>query len=241
MYLYEDGNLRRYFYRKDNANVEQLIYKSYKTSENKIGKNNRFRQQVFSDLKCQSISIKHVENLDYKLNDLISFFVKYNECSGSEIINFEKKEKKDVFNVTIRPGLNISSLSISHSLNSSSDADFGNELGPRLGIEFELIMPFNKNKWSFIIEPAYQYFKSEKARTVNPFNYINPRYINLNVDYTSIELPIGIRHYLFLNNNSKFFMNAFESVLINVGVDLGGGNISVSKHHLHCTKVCSVA
>ena len=39
----------------------------------------------------------------------------------------------------------------------------------------------------------------------------------------------------------EFFMNVFESVLVHMGVDLGGGNISVAKHHLHCTKVCSVA
>lgn len=109
--------------------------------------------------------------------------------------------------MNIRPGLNSSSLSISHNLNSTSDADFGNELGLRLGIEFEFIMPFNKNKWSFIIEPSYQYYKSEKTKTIYHFSYVIPQYINLNVDYTSIELPIGIRHYLFLNNNSKFFMN----------------------------------
>lgn len=94
LYFYEDGNLRRYFYSKDKGDVQQLVYKSYKTSENKVAENNRFRQQIFSDLKCQSISMKLVENLDYKLKDLISFFVKYNECSGSKIINFKKREKR---------------------------------------------------------------------------------------------------------------------------------------------------
>ena len=30
----------------------------------------------------------------------------------------------------------------------------------------------------------------------------------ITVNYTSIELPIGIRHYMFLGNNSKLFINA---------------------------------
>ena len=29
-----------------------------------------------------------------------------------------------------------------------------------------------------------------------------------NVDYSSIEFPVGLRHYLFLSNNSKVFINA---------------------------------
>ena len=207
LYLYEDGSLRRYFYSKDNAAVEQLIFKNYKTLESKIGENNAFKQQIFSNLKCQNISLKDVENLDYKLSDLNSFFIKYNECSGSEFINFEKKEKRDLFNVSIRPGLNSSSLSISNNLNSTTDTDFGNKLWLRLGVEIEFIMPFNKNKWAFIIEPSYQHYTSEKTITINHFDYIIPQYINLSTDYESIELPIGIRHYLFLNDKSKFFMN----------------------------------
>jgi len=28
------------------------------------------------------------------------------------------------------------------------------------------------------------------------------------VEYTSVELPVGLRHYFFLNENSKLFINA---------------------------------
>jgi len=54
-------------------------------------------------------------------------------------------------------------------------------------------MPFNKSKWAIIIEPTYQYFNSEVE---------SPDY-DVYVDYKSVELPIGIRHYFYLNPNSK--------------------------------------
>jgi hypothetical protein len=197
LYLFEDGNLRRYFYNKGNTVIEQLVFKSYKTSNNKIGKNNRFKNQLWTNLKCPNFKITKVENLDYQKNDLIDFFVEYNECNGEKNINYEENQKKDLFNLSIRPGFNSSSLSIQNNVSSSRNTDFENELGFRFGIEAEFIMPFNKNKWSLIIEPTYQYFKSEKEITNQ----------SVKADYKSIEIPVGIRHYFFLNENSKIFIN----------------------------------
>ena len=113
--------------------------------------------------------------------------------------NFEEKVKSDLFNLNIRPGLNSSSLFINNSAISSRSTDYGNKLAFRIGLEFEFIMGFNKNKWAVIIEPTYQYFKAEDNDITN--------LSNTNVDYKSLELPIGVRHYLFLNNNSKIFIN----------------------------------
>lgn len=197
LYLFEDGNLRKYFYNKGNTAIEQLVFKFYKTYNNEIGKNNRFKNQLWNNLKCPNFKKAKVENLDYQMNDLIDFFVEYNECVSEKYINYEKKQKRDLFNLNVRGGFNSSSLSILNSVSISRDTDFGNEFGFRFGIEAELIMPFNKNKWSLIIEPTYQYFKSEKEISNQ----------SVKADYKSIEFPIGIRHYFFLNENSKIFIN----------------------------------
>lgn len=197
LYLLEDGNLRRFFFNKENSAIEQLIFKSYKTPNNQIGKNNRFKNQLWNNLKCPNLKINKVENLSYQKNDIVDFFVEYNECNGEKNTNYEEKQKKDLFNLSIRPGFNNSSLSVQNSIYSSRDTDFDNEFGFRFGIEAEFIMPFNKNKWSLIIEPTYQYYKSEKET----------RNRNVKADYKSIEIPVGIRHYFFLNENSKMFVN----------------------------------
>lgn len=86
----------------------------------------------------------------------------YNECNNQVFINFESKQKKDLFNLNIRPGFNNSSFSTQNGITSSSNVDFDNEFGFRFGIEAEFIIPVNKNKWAILIEPTYQYYKSGK-------------------------------------------------------------------------------
>jgi len=166
LYQYIDRNLRRYFYNNENSNIEQLIFKSYIT-ENNIGTNNRFRQQLFVDLKCPNFKTSKIENIEYKKNSLVRFFTEYNKCHNSELINFESEQKGDFFNLTIRPRLNSSSLTIQNSVSNSRDTDFENKIEFGFGLEAEFILPFNKNKWAIAIEPTYQSFKSQKTTNVN--------------------------------------------------------------------------
>ena len=198
LYEYTDGNISRYFYTVGNSNIEQLVFKNYLTPEGQIGQNNRFRQQLWNDLKCSTFSLKKFESVVYRSNDLVRLFVEYNECNNQGYINFEEKQKRVLFNLNLRPGFNSSTLSIQNSASKKRNTDFDNEFGFRFGIEAEIILPFNKNKWAIIIEPTYQYYKSEKELASE----------NARADYTSIELPIGARHYFFINENSKVFINA---------------------------------
>jgi hypothetical protein len=206
LYEYKDINLKRYFYTNENSNIEQLIFKKYKTINEEIGRNNRFRQQLWTGLKCPNFKMSKIENLDYNKNDLAQFFNEYSKCYNKDIISFEPKQKRDLFNLTIRPRLNSSSLSIQNSfITDGRNADFDNKIGFGFGLEAEFILPFNKNKWAITIEPTYQSFKSEKK--TNNINHTGGRLI-AKADYSSIEIPVSLRHYLFLNNNSKIFINA---------------------------------
>lgn len=204
LYQYDDGNLRRFFYNKENTDIEQLVYKSYKTEEQIIHKNNSFKNQLRKDLKCPTIGYEKLKNLEYNKNNLVDFFIEFNKCSSGNYINYMEKQKKTLFALSLRPGLNYSSLSTYNEQTSSNfrNVDFGNELAFRFGVEAELIMPFNKNKWSLIAEPTYQYFKSEAEFATQTENQ------KAKADYKSIEVPVGVRHYFFLNENAKLFVNA---------------------------------
>lgn len=205
LYLYEDRNLTRFFYNVDTNNIKQLIYKTYlyenEYQNNIIAKNNKFRNQLWVDLKCPTIKMSKVENLDYYKKDLKRFFTQYNNCKNGKNINYEEKaSKKDLFNLSLRAGFNNSSFSMQNSNDISRDVSFDNETAFRFGIEAEYIFPYNKNKWSVILEPKYQSYTSE-SETQLPSQTVT-------VDYTSIEIPLGIRHYFFINDTSKIFINA---------------------------------
>lgn len=213
LYEYVDGDLTRYFYSVENSKIKQLVYKEYlkniddKITDNRdvISENNYYRQQLWNELKCSYFTENRFKNINYKKKDLVVFFTEYSNCNNKKVIVIKKKEvTKDVFQLTIRPRLNNSSLSVKNTYDSSKNTDFGNKNGFGLGLEAEFILPFNNKKWSILIEPTYQNYKSEKSSNVHtPYDGILTRVI----DFNSIEVPFSVRHYFFFNENSKIFVN----------------------------------
>ena len=206
LYAYENQRLVLFFYRIKQGEVKQLIHRYYKTygkkdedgEEEKIGENNAYKQQMFNNLKCKSISASDFNKTKYTKRALVGLFVKYNKCRQGSFINYEQEEKEDWFNLSIRPGINSSSLSIHNKLSNFNNSHFDRKLSFRIGLEAEFVMPFNKDKWAIIVEPTYRYYQTEKELQGQ----------NVKVDYKSIEMPVGIRYYMFLNDESKLFVNA---------------------------------
>ena len=205
LYHYFQGNLERYFFNVENSNIEQLIFKKYKSPENKVGENNDFRRQLWVELKCPDFKMGDYEGLKYKKNDLVRFFTQYNACRNNEFIDFAAQQKRTGLKLALRPRFNNSTLEV-HSTNFAyNDFDFESKLGFGLGLEVEFILPFNKNKWAIAIEPTYQSFKSEKSTEMDN---VSGGSLIAYVDYSSIEVPISLRHYMYLGENSKIFINA---------------------------------
>lgn len=196
LYQYVDEGLLRFFFKMKDTEITQLVYKPYMVNPFQKAENTQFRQQLYREMNGLQNAESIIENIDYETSELVRLFVRYNEWGNSGYSNFEEKEneKRDPFNMSIRPGIKTTSLSIQNLIAPTRDADFGTKAGISFGIEGEFILPFNKNKWAVILEPTYQYFKSELTTEVY-------------VDYKSVELPVGLRYYLFLNNNSKIFIN----------------------------------
>lgn len=214
LYSYNQSGLKRFFYKIKNSSIQQLVFKSYVLyskdlfkNEN-VGKNNFYKQQLWKDLKCSSISKEKIEKLDYKKKDIYNLFVLYNKCQNPNFVIQNKEQKKAKLNLTIRPRLNLSSLEVKFNTLSNSSfksVDLESELGIGLGLELEYILPFNKNKWALLFEPNYQTYKTKNSKNTSA---VSGGVLVSEVDYNSIELALGVRYYLFLNNNSKFFVNA---------------------------------
>jgi hypothetical protein len=64
-------------------------------------------------------------------------------------------------------------------------------------------LPIQKNKWAFAFEPTYQKFTGQK--TIEGVSVVIGGQLVSEVDYSSIELPLTLRHYFLLDNNSKLF------------------------------------
>ncbi|MGB1042066.1 MAG: tRNA modification GTPase [Tenacibaculum sp.] len=201
LYSFENNKNKVFFYSTNKKEVEQLIFKKFKVNDNYYSNNERYKQQLFNNLKCGSLNSK---NLSYKTKSLTRFFIKYNSCNNSEVINFSKSsEARKKFNLSVLAGVNNTSLNIQSGTSSSRNTDFGSNLGLRFSVEGEYILPFNKNKWSVVIAPTYQSFSANKS-TDTPF--VVGGVLKADVKHNSIEIPIGIRHSFYLNDVSKIFL-----------------------------------
>ena len=191
LYAYNEANFIRFFYSVDTVTIEQLIFKKFKHVDDYIGENVIFRQQLLTKVNCNKLPLTFFNGIDYERGDLERYFKKHNTCSGGSEVSFTKKKTR--FHLWALPGLNYTSVSIKNDQFSSNNVTYDKQLGLRLGLMGEIVLPFQKNKWSIIIEGSFQYFNNKKNGSV----------INLK----SIEIPIGVRHRFYLNDHLNLFLN----------------------------------
>ncbi|GAL83604.1 hypothetical protein MYP_831 [Sporocytophaga myxococcoides] len=203
LYYYRDPKIFRLFYKVNDSAIEQLVYKEYYTADGLVATNAMFRQQLFINVNCKkSVSVASIENVRYTEKELAKYFQKYNECIGDSIFKLSK-EKRDLFNLRITPGFSYSTFSLKDNF---YKIDFDKKLAFRVGLQTEFVLPFYR-KWSVIFEPTYQNFNSKGKNSSNDIGKIK---------YSFIEFPVGIRHYFFLNENLKLFVNGLFIINMNL-------------------------
>lgn len=211
LYRYTGERLSLFFYKVDNMKIEQLVYKRYKTPDGSVRENHMFKSQLMNDVNCASFDRNNFQKLEYSQKSLTNFFITYNNCKGVEVSNYTDKPTRDNFRLTFRPRVSNSSLSVDYSETDTKDVDFGNKIGVGFGVEAEYILPFRNNKWSLTAESTYRSYKSEKSYRISNYD------ATAEVVYKSLELPLGVRHYFFLGNNSEIFINA--NCIIDINLD----------------------
>lgn len=204
LYSYKSVGAEKFFFKDGNLAVKQLIYKKYIDENNNVLENNSYRQQLANILKCEAITMSEIQKLQHKENSLLQLFLDFSACSKMPFTIYNRKIKKDLFNLTFRIHINNAALSINNTL-TKRFTDLDNEISFGFGAEAEFILPFNKNKWAIMIEPTYQYYISDKTAEDSQ---VSGGQLTTSINYNAIEIPVGVRHYIFLNNNSKMFINA---------------------------------
>jgi hypothetical protein len=197
--FYEDSNLRRFFYDNGDTAV-QLIYKKYLDEGENSRTNFSFRQQISSYMKCGNVTDQELMRLDYVRKDLMTYFKKYNACAGSEVVEYSKAARSGFFHLKITPGVNYSSFAASYQEVYFNDqyVDFGAQMQMRIGCELEWVLPYNRNKWSIVLDPNFQSY--EKTGVVAKSD---------RAKYKTFEIPLGVRYYFLLGENSRIFINGF--------------------------------
>lgn len=199
LYYYEDGNLERFFYSTENDTlIQQLIYKEYTTKGDKIGINNTYKQQLLNILKCDKINSSRFMKVRHLRKELVKLFIEYNNCHGSNITNLDTRKNRNRLDLRLSAGYSNYSMSMTSTSYWNSDVKFDKRSSYSFGVETEFVLPINKDKWGVIFEPTFQSYKSEGEGT----------WEKIKINFTSLEFPIGIRYYIFLNEDLKLFINS---------------------------------
>jgi hypothetical protein len=145
---------------------------------------------------------------------------KSNTNLESKSILSPKEQHKTNLNLKVTTGLHFISLSLDND-GGTTNHTFKTKPILAVGFEAENIFPFNKGKWSIFTNPNFQSYQlSEK----------NDQAQIIAADYNFIEIPIGIRHYLILNNKSRLFLDAglSFSISLNGVLKYSGQTLEVS-------------
>ncbi|MBB6331517.1 hypothetical protein HNP24_002467 [Chryseobacterium sediminis] len=211
LYSYQGQNVIRYFYSDSNSPIQPLIYKKYFFNGNnlQIATNEEYSDQLMTIFSGDAKALALTSKTKYTSNDLKKIFNEYNSnISGTANVDTPSETKRNSkFNLAVRPGLNFySPLEITKTF---SNEGAPSKTGFRIGVEAEIVLPFNRNKWSVVLEPTFNLYNNKTAvRTTNGNLY------NINVDnYSFISIPLSVRHYMFINDKSKIFINAGINVL----------------------------
>ncbi|WP_299178972.1 hypothetical protein [uncultured Chryseobacterium sp.] len=214
LYSYTANNTVKCFYSGSDETLYPLVYKQYffGGDVNKVATNNTYLKQLEELFAGDEKTQKLVSRTKYTINDLKKIFITYNQSQGTTIGNdtqdsLSKKENSSKFNLNIRPGINFfAPLKLENTTFSNTEFDAKSSF--RIGLEAELILPFNRNKWSVLLEPSYSLYSSEKQ--VNKSNEI----YDFSMDtYSFINVFVGIRHHMYITDKSK--------IIANVGVNAG--------------------
>lgn len=199
LYVYNSGGIARYYVIKEGEMLETLVYKKYRVSELRYKENNMFRNQLWNLVKDNDFKLKEIEKLSYNYNEISKLILKYNQ-QNSNLVMDNTNKSKSILNLYAKTGLNSSSLELSNPV-VNGNYKYENATSIYLGLEAEFILGINKNKWALLIDPSFSSFKG----TVKNANG-EPQSI---IDYSSIDIPIGIRYNMYINENSRVFINTF--------------------------------
>lgn len=204
--MYSDKEYSRYFYLQHNAYTEPqgLVYKMYKGEDNKILYNKTYKSTLQKLFKDRVSNYDLFKKLEYNDRDLTQLFRMYNRVTD---IPVEETTVSSTSKIHLKAGISARSASLSagYSTSNTSGVDFGKKTIPSFGAELEWVLPNNRNKWGIFFAPYYLSYSNKAEKTVGTgASSVQHLY---NAKYAAVEAHLGIRYYMYVNNENKFFLN----------------------------------
>ncbi len=208
LYRLRQSNSPDIFFYSDKENqIITLVYKRYIGLENKIQTNNSYQQQLSTALMCSDGNGLDFSTLNYNEKSLSKIFQSYIACTNANISFIKQENQEKLFNIKALAGIGASSFSTPTVR--GLEADFGNANYVTFGIELEYLLN-NSRKWGLVLNISNFNFSNISTNEIELNFPATGTFIAENEGIVQgIDLNLGARHYLYLNDNSAFFLGAF--------------------------------
>jgi len=231
LYLYRVEGHSLFYFNKTGQPIQPLVYKIYESPvSHKKKENNRFQQQLATNLRCNNPKIKNLESIDYNATDLERVFIRYNCCieypadeesfdaeissvnatntatGGSQITEDEApiirtSFRRKAFGISIKPRLSFAQFSFGR--NSRSVSSIKGDLSVRPALEFDYNFLKGDGRLSLFTEFVVQRFNLGGFATVNGERQ----------KFNYLQIPIGLRYQFSSPNSSgSFFLNVAHAI-----------------------------
>jgi len=205
LYHVQTNALERFFMSKDNSAPTQLVYKPYK-SGNGILKNRSYRGQLYAAMKDKFSNVNDFKSVDYNTNDLIKLFNNYNGNKNESKVKRMEAESKGSLSFTLYAGGGIST--VKNYVRGTLEEFNGTAPSTIVGLELEHRLPFNKKAWSIFTAPCFEQFSINKSITGYSNASFSTYESTLDLKYSSINIPLGLRYNLNFNENNRLSFSA---------------------------------
>lgn len=213
LYVYNIGGNEKFFYQMNNGTVDPLIHYIYQGAGNTLGEMNSFREQLLKDLQCANITRSAIDRLNYVESELARLFTKFNQCKNSNYENTITMRKKEENQLAVLIGVNSSALELEQKSappppssgqtgTSPITERTSQKLSPVFGFSYTHVFATVKGAWDLIIEPSFQRYKNTLRDVILPSGAAT----ELQINYSYLNLPIGVRRSVYMNDNGKLFL-----------------------------------
>lgn len=178
--------------------------KEYLGGLGKVQTNELYKQQLKSELNCESNQRKNFNNIKYTQKSLVSIIENYNNCVGSPsrkyYASLSQRDGILSFKVRARAGIRFTNASLNPF---ARGVDLPSEIEPQIGVEGELILNSIRNKSSVLLGLDYATYSSSAQNVDTGRNVFQ----DIAFDYNAIDLSSFICYSFYLNQESSVFIN----------------------------------
>jgi hypothetical protein len=144
----------------------------------------------------------------------------YAGCSGVALIDFTANSRGNQVIISARFGISTGALALEQNNTFEAPtvnqvtADFGSDSYPRFGLQFEVVLPARGNRWSIFVDPSFQKV-NRQTKFMRKYPALDVE-VQSNVQYVTMELPLGVRRYFYWNPERALFVNLSLSMRFNL-------------------------